>query len=89
MKIELFRSELQRLLRQAPFEPFIMTFKGGERALIQHPENVAFDPTPGSRADLYVLTGGLRLYSTFEDVTGISILSGPGTIPGQPASTQP
>ncbi len=83
MKVELVRSELQRLLRQSPFRPFAITLKGGERAIIEHPENVAFDPRPGSSSDFYVLTGSLRLFSTFDDVSSIGILSGGGTIPGE------
>jgi hypothetical protein len=83
MKVELIRSELQRLLRQAPFRPFAITFVGGERAIIEHPENVAFDPRPGASTDFYVLTGSLRLFSTFEAVSTLAIIAGGGTIPGE------
>ncbi len=76
MKVELIRAELQRLLRQQPFRPFAITMAGGERAIIEHPENVAFDPRPGSSSDFYVLTGSLRLYSTFADVTSVANLFG-------------
>jgi hypothetical protein len=69
MQVELMRTELQRLLRQVPFHPFIMNVVGGERAVIEHPENVAFDPRPGSSSDFYVLTGTVRLYSTFGKVS--------------------
>jgi hypothetical protein len=83
MTVELIRSELQRLLRQAPFRPFAITFVGGERAIIEHPENVAFDPRPGASTDFYVLTGSLRLFSTFEAVSTLAIIAGGGTIPGE------
>lgn len=86
MKIELVRSELQRLLRQAPFQAFIINLNGGERAVIEHPENVAFDPRPGSTSDFYVLTGNLRLFSTFGDVSSIALLSGGGVVPGEPVA---
>ena len=72
---ELFRSELQRLLRQTPLRPFVLTMVGGERALIEHPENIAFDPRPGASSDFYVLTGSLRLFSTFEAVSSATMLS--------------
>jgi hypothetical protein len=78
MKAELVRSELQRLLRQVPFRPFVLTLVGGERAVIEHPENVALDPRPGSSSDFYVLTGSLRLFSTFEAVSSVAMLSGNG-----------
>ena len=83
MKIELVRAELQRLLRQAPFKVFIITLNAGERAIIEHPENVAFDPRPGSSSDFYVLSGSIRLYSTFEDVSSVAMLAGGGTVPGE------
>jgi hypothetical protein len=83
MNPELIRSELQRLLHQTPFRPFAITFTGGERAVIEHSENVAFDPRPGSSTDFYVLTGSLRLFSTFERVSTFAMLSGGGTVPGK------
>ncbi len=86
MKVELVRSELQRLLRQSPFRPFAITLVGGERAIIEHPENVAFDPRPGSSSDFYVLTGSLRLFTTFDAVSSVAILSGGGTVPGEAAA---
>ncbi|HYT93066.1 MAG TPA: hypothetical protein VEL76_30390 [Gemmataceae bacterium] len=76
MQVELLRSEFQRLLRQVPFRPFVITLNGGERAVIDHPENVAFDPRPGSSSDFYVLTGNLRLFNTFGAVSSLAMLSG-------------
>jgi hypothetical protein len=76
MQVELIRSELQRLLRQVPFRSFIIKLTGGERALIEHPENVAFDPRPGASSDFYVLSGSLRLFSTFQKVSSVTMLSG-------------
>lgn len=86
MSVEVIRAELQRLLHQAPFRPFAITFVGGEQAVIEHSENVAFDPRPGSSSDFYVLTGSLRLFSTFEAVSSIAMLSGGGTLPGAAVS---
>jgi hypothetical protein len=76
MQVELTRSELQRLLRQVPFRPFVIGLVGGEQAVIEHPENVAFDPRPGASSDFYVLTGNLRLFSAFEAVSSIAMLAG-------------
>jgi hypothetical protein len=83
MNVELIRAELQRLVRQTPFRPFAISFVGGEQAIIEHPENVAFDPRPGSSSDFYVLTGSLRLFSTFEAVSSIGRLSRGGAVPGE------
>jgi hypothetical protein len=87
VNIELIRTELQRLLNQTPFRPFAITFVGGEQAIIEHSENVAFDPRPGGSSDFYVLTGSLRLFSTFEAISSIAILSGGGTVPGASVSS--
>ena len=47
MNVEHIRSEIQRLRGQSPFRPFAITFVGSELAIIEHPENMAFDPRPG------------------------------------------
>lgn len=75
MQVELIRSELQRLLRQVPFRPFVLTMFGGERVLIEHPENIAFDPKPGSTTDFYVLSGSVRLFGTFESVSSAAVFA--------------
>lgn len=82
MRVELIRSEVQRLLRQTPFRPFAITLAGGEQAIIEHPENVAFDPRPGSSSDFYVLSGSIRLFSTFDMVSSVVILSNGGAVTG-------
>ena len=67
----------QRTSRSAGFSRL------GAQAIIEHSENVAFDPRPGSSSDFYVLTGSLRLFSTFKAVSSIAILSGGGTVAGE------
>ena len=86
MQAEHLRSELLRLMRQAPFRAFVLTFAGGEQAVIEHPENVAFDPRPGASSEFYVLTGSLRLFSTFERVSSIAMLAGGQAISGEQVS---
>jgi hypothetical protein len=73
MRSELHQGEIQRLLRQAPFQRFILILESGDRVLIEHPENIAFDPTPGGRADFYVLGGQVRFYSTFDAISNIAM----------------
>jgi len=53
----------------------------GETAMIEHPENVAFDPRPGQATDFYAFTGGLRIFSTFESISGLTTLIGNGVHP--------
>ena len=77
MRAEAVRGEVQRLLRQVPFRPFVLTLEKGEHVAVEHPENIAFDPgADGSEAgspDFYVISGRLRLFSTFEAVTGVAL----------------
>ena len=75
-RVDSIRSEVQRLIRTIPFRRFVLSLENGERILIEHPENVAFDPRPGSSSDFYVLSGSLRLFSTFGAVSSLAMLSG-------------
>ena len=67
------RSEFQRLIRSAPFRKFVVSLENGDRALIEHPENVAFDPEPGGSEDFYVISGKVRLFSTFGAVSSVAL----------------
>jgi hypothetical protein len=61
------------LIRVTPFRKFVLVLESGDRALIEHSENIAFDPAadgPGSD-EFYVITGRLRLFSTFGAVASI------------------
>lgn len=72
-RTDLFRSEVQRLIRSAPFRKFVLSLENGDRALIEHPENIAFDPEPGGSDDFYVISGKLRLFSTFTAVSSVAL----------------
>jgi hypothetical protein len=78
MRTEVIRAEIQRLLRQVPFRPFALTLENGQRILIEHPENIAFDPMPNGSSkgssDFYVITSNLRLFSTFDAVSSAALL---------------
>jgi hypothetical protein len=67
------RSEIQRLIRSVPFHRFALSLENGDRALIEHPENIAFDPEPGGSEDFYVISGKLRLFSTFSAVSSVAL----------------
>ena len=59
------------MVHQAPFQPFILSLENGDRVSIGHPENIAFDPQ-GESPDFYVISGRVRLFSTFEAVTNVA-----------------
>jgi hypothetical protein len=72
---EPIRTEIQRLIRAVPFRRFLIILESGDRVLIEHPENIAFDPEakePG-RDEFYVITGRIRLFSTFAAVSSIAL----------------
>jgi hypothetical protein len=74
MRAELHRTEIRRLLRATPFQRFVLTFDGGDRVLIEHPENIAFDPTAGGRLDVSIIGANLRYYSTLDAISTIAML---------------
>ena len=43
-RVEAIRSEVHRLIRATPFRKFVLILDSGDRVLIEHPENIAFDP---------------------------------------------
>ena len=74
-RAEAIRSEVQRLIRAAPFRKFILILESGDRVLIEHPENIAFDPEarePGAE-EFYVITGRIRMFGTFGAVASIAM----------------
>ncbi len=77
-RVDVVRGEVQRLLRSVPFHPFALSLEDGNRVLIEHPENIAFNPASEQGAngseDFYVLSNQLRLYSTFSAVTSVALL---------------
>ena len=68
------RPEVQRLLSQKPYRPFVLIMESGDRVIVEHPENIAFDPVAQGVGDFYVISGRLRLFSTFEAVTSVTLL---------------
>lgn len=76
-RIQSVRSEVQRLLRQVPFRPFALSLENGDRVVIEHPENIAFDPVVTNQNgsdEFYVISGKLRLFSTFGAITSVALL---------------
>ncbi len=75
-RVDTVRAEVQRLIRAVPFRPFALTLENGDRIIIEHPENIAFNPASekgtGGSEDFYVLSKKLRLYSTFDAVTSVA-----------------
>ena len=74
-RVDAIRAEIHRLIRAVPFRKFVLVLESGDRGLIEHPENIAFDPEarePGAD-EFYVITGRIRLFSTFGAVSRIAL----------------
>jgi hypothetical protein len=71
MRAESVRAEVTRMVRQAPFRPFVLSMENGDRVPIGHPENIAFDPE-GESPDFYVISGRVRLFGTFDAVSSVA-----------------
>lgn len=57
-------------MRAAPFRRFLLNLENGDHVVIEHSENIAFDPT-GKSEEFYVISGKVRLFSTFSSITGV------------------
>jgi hypothetical protein len=58
-------------MHMAPFRKFVLNMENGDRVLIEHPENIAFDPDDAKSGEFYVLTRKIRLFSTFDAVSSV------------------
>jgi hypothetical protein len=71
MRAESVRAEVIRMVRQAPFRPFVLSMENCDRVPIGHPDNIAFDPE-GESSDFYVISGQVRLFGTFDAVANVA-----------------
>jgi hypothetical protein len=77
MRTEVVRTEIGRLLREVPFRRFALHLENGQQIIVEHPENIAFEPGnngSGGSPDFYVFSRQLRSYGTFKAVTGVSLV---------------
>lgn len=78
MRTQVIRAEVQRMLHQVPFRALVLTLENGTNIAIGHPENIAFDPgangAGGGSEEFYVISGKLRMFSTFDAVTSVALL---------------
>ena len=71
-RVESVRAQFLELIHAAPFQRFVVNLENGDRVLIEHPENIAFDPKSNSRNnDFSVVTRKVRLFSTFDAVSSV------------------
>lgn len=77
-KLQANRDEIQRMVRAVPFRPFAVVLDSGERIIVNHPENIAFDPGnsdgSGGSPYFYIISNRLRVFGTFEAISSIITL---------------
>lgn len=77
-RVDTVRAEVGKMMKANPFRPFALSMENGDRIVIEHPENIAFDPgssngKSGSK-EFYVISSQLRVFSNFSAVTSVAIL---------------
>ena len=68
------RDDLTRVVRARPFDPFALTLENGERVIVQHSENIAFDPEPDGSVRFRVIATKLVTDGTLDAISSISTL---------------
>ena len=71
MRAEDSRQTLRQMVRQRPFQQFLISLENGDRMLIEHPENLAFDPTDNGKTRFSVVTQNIVCYATLESVASV------------------
>lgn len=77
MRVETIRAEVIRMTRQQPFRPFEINIENGDRLVIEHPENIAFNPNPEQKKfpnRFHVLNGDFVYVSTFDAVSSVAAI---------------
>ena len=71
MRIEETRAEFLRLVHQQPFQQFVVSLENGDRLVVEHPENIAFDLVKNGHSRFYVITRNLSCGANFDAVTSV------------------
>ena len=73
-RVETNRAQMKHLYNCRPFQNFAINLENGDRVVVEHPENLAFDPNDGGRDGFILLTAQIRYYSTFSSITSLAVL---------------
>jgi hypothetical protein len=73
-RTDTIRAELIRKIRTQRYQPFALNMENGDRFIVEHPENVAFDPVENGGDRLIILARNLVHSSSLSAVTSISEL---------------
>ena len=68
------RADLVHFCRAVPFRPFAVNLENGDRVIVEHPENIAFDGAETGDDWLLLVSDGLRHFTSLSAVTSVSSL---------------
>jgi len=76
VRSETIRNELIRMLRQQPYQPVEINIENGDRLVVEHPENISFNPDPKNPKHpnanrFHVVNGDILYVSTFDAVSSV------------------
>ena len=66
------RSRIISLIEARPFRPFVVTLESGERIVIRHPENVAYDPQSKESHYFVAIADGALHTVPWEKLTSVA-----------------
>lgn len=72
---QIIRAAIQQLVRAKPFCPFALGLENGDRVIVEHPENIAFEPDDKGHAGsehFCVIANKLRVFSPFNAVASVT-----------------
>ena len=77
MRVKTVRAELVRMLRRQPYQPVEINIENGDRLIVEHPENISFNPEPKNLEHpnanrFHVLMNDILYVSTFEAVSSVA-----------------
>jgi hypothetical protein len=64
--------EIVRVLKAVPFHPFVIIMDSGERVVIRHLENIAYDPERET-ANCYALSDGIMHILPWEKIAHVAL----------------
>lgn len=70
------REDVLKLVRRSPFKPFVINMDNGDRILVEHPENIAFDLGGNGRKPspyVHVISRGASSLGTFDAVISVAL----------------
>lgn len=67
------RSDVIRFLKTSPFRPFLIIMDSGQRVIVRHPENVAYDPVVET-ANCFVISDGFLHVLPWEKISSLMFM---------------